>query len=101
MFWASAVIFFDWQLRQEIPVSFGHIVYQKTSAVRRADTLNIHHFSCPSPDISTQVDVSETFSADQLWFRILSGVSALFITWKSLNSADSTLNSAENGNFQS
>ena len=28
-------------------------------------------------------------------------VSALFITWKSLNSADSALNSAENGNFQS
>ena len=28
-------------------------------------------------------------------------VSVLFITWKSLNSADSALNSAENGNFQS
>ena len=28
-------------------------------------------------------------------------VSALFITWNSLNSADSALNSAENGNFQS
>ena len=28
-------------------------------------------------------------------------VSALFITWKSLNSADSALNSAENGKFQS
>ena len=28
-------------------------------------------------------------------------VSALLITWKSLNSADSALNSAENGNFQS
>ena len=28
-------------------------------------------------------------------------VSALFITWKSLNSADSALNSAENANFQS
>ena len=28
-------------------------------------------------------------------------VSALFIIWKSLNSADSALNSAENGNFQS
>ena len=28
-------------------------------------------------------------------------VSALFITWKSLNSADSALNRAENGNFHS
>ena len=28
-------------------------------------------------------------------------VSALFITWKSLSSADSALNSAENENFQS
>ena len=41
----------------------------------------------------------------QCWSALIQNnfrsVSALFITWKSLNSADSALNSAENENFQS
>ena len=43
-------------------------------------------------------DIQRWSTLNQNNFR---SVSALFITWKSLNSADSALNSAENENFQS
>ena len=51
----------------------------------------------PSPG-SRLRDIQRWSSLIQNNFR---SVSALFITWKSLNSADSALNSAENENFQS
>ena len=73
-------------------------------------------FLCSKSIQVTRVDVSEAFSADQLWFRILSGLfqrcslpenlwTALIQLWNradsELNSADFLWNSSETGNFQS
>ena len=67
--------------------------------VFRADLLwigsDINTCRCPGWRLR---DIQRWSALIQNTFR---SVSALFITWKSLNSADSALNSAENANFQS
>ena len=53
------------------------VLIQKLSMLMRVASAVYITWKCPSSaDLAliTRVDVSETFSADQLWFRILSGL---------------------------